>query len=105
MPAVDWETGKLLLEAPGRLFLSPNGHGGTLTGLANCGLLDRLEERGIRTVYFFQVDNPIVNLADLGFVGQHLAADAEVSSKVLPKASPTEKVGNVVLLDGRCAII
>jgi UDP-N-acetylglucosamine/UDP-N-acetylgalactosamine diphosphorylase len=105
MPAVDWDTGKLLLEAPGQLFLSPNGHGGTLTGLADSGLLSRLEERGIGTVYYFQVDNPLVNLADLVFVGQHLAQDAEVSTKVLPKASATEKVGNVVLFDGKCAII
>src|SRR5437660_1707933 len=43
MPALDWGTGKLLMEAPGRLFLSPNGHGGSLTGLADSGLLDRLE--------------------------------------------------------------
>ncbi len=105
MPALDWETGKLLLEAPGRLFVSPNGHGGTLTGLLDGGLLDRLERQGVRAVYYFQVDNALTNLADFAFVGQHLARGAEVSSKVLPKASAREKVGNVVLLDGRCAII
>lgn len=105
MPALDWDSGKLLMEGPGRLFLSPNGHGGTLTGLADSGLLDRLERAGIRTVYYFQIDNPLVNLADFAFVGQHLAQGAEVSSKVLPKANATEKVGNVVLLDGKCAII
>jgi UDP-N-acetylglucosamine/UDP-N-acetylgalactosamine diphosphorylase len=105
MPALDWNTGKLLMESPGGLFLSPNGHGGTLTGLAANGLLDRLEHGGLRTVYYFQVDNPIVDLADRVFVGQHLAQQAEISSKVLPKASPTEPVGNVVMLDGKCAII
>jgi UDP-N-acetylglucosamine/UDP-N-acetylgalactosamine diphosphorylase len=105
MPALDWESGKLLMEAPGKLFLSPNGHGGTLTGLSDSGLLDRLEQAGVRTVYYFQVDNPLVNLADRVFVGQHQANDAEVSTKVLPKASATEAVGNVVLLDGKCAII
>jgi UDP-N-acetylglucosamine/UDP-N-acetylgalactosamine diphosphorylase len=105
MPALDWDTGKLLMEAPGQLFLSPNGHGGTLTGLADSGLLSRLEERGIRTVYYFQVDNPIVNLADAEFIGQHLAQDAQVSTKVLPKASAKERVGNVLLLNGKCAII
>jgi UDP-N-acetylglucosamine/UDP-N-acetylgalactosamine diphosphorylase len=105
MPALDFESGKLLLEAPGQLFLGPNGHGGTLTGLADSGLLDRLAQHGIRTVYFFQVDNPLVNLADPNFVGRHLAQDAEVSTKVLPKAHPQEKVGNVLLLDGQCAIV
>ena len=50
MPALDLASGKLLLESKGRLFLSPDGHGGTLTGLAESGLLDRLEQRGVRTV-------------------------------------------------------
>lgn len=105
MPALDLATGRLLLEAPARLFLSPNGHGGTLTGLADCGLLDELDRRGVQTIYYFQVDNPLVDLGDLSFIGQHLTQRAEVSSKVLPKAGPMEKVGNVVLIDGRCSIL
>lgn len=105
MPALDLETGKLLLEDRSRLFLSPNGHGGTLTGLASSGLLKRLMEQGIRTVYYFQVDNPLLKLADLPFLGRHLAQDAEVSTKVLAKQDPLEKVGNFVLLDGRLGII
>jgi len=59
----------------------------------------------VRTISYFQVDNPLVNLADLVFLGQHLAHEAEVSSKVLPKRDPLEKVGNVLLVDGRCSII
>src|SRR5262249_35545635 len=35
MPALDLKTGKLLMESKEELFLSPNGHGGTLTGLAD----------------------------------------------------------------------
>ena len=105
MPAVDLETGKLLVEEPGRLFLGPNGHGGTLTGLADHGLLDDLGRRGIRTIYYFQVDNPLVHLADYVFVGRHLAERAEVSSKVVAKQFPTEKLGNLALIDGRCGII
>lgn len=105
MPALDLATGRLLLEAPGRLSQSPNGHGGTLTGLAESGLLDEMGRRGVQTIYYFQVDNPLVDLGDLGFIGQHLSQRAEVSSKVLPKVGPREKVGNVVLIDGRCSII
>ncbi|HEX3313884.1 MAG TPA: UDPGP type 1 family protein [Gemmataceae bacterium] len=105
MPALDLATGKLLVEEPGRLFLGPNGHGGTLTGLADHGLLDELGRRGIRTIYYFQVDNPLVHLADYVFVGRHLAKRAEVSSKVVAKQFPTEKLGNLALIDGRCGII
>lgn len=105
MPAVDLASGQMLLEAPGRLCLSPNGHGGTITGLLDGGIFDRLEERGVRTIYYFQVDNPLANLADALFVGRHYAENAEVSSKVMPKTGPTEKVGNFLLVDGRCSMI
>jgi UDP-N-acetylglucosamine/UDP-N-acetylgalactosamine diphosphorylase len=105
MPAVDLASGRLLLEAPDRLCLSPNGHGGTITGLGQSGLLDRLGEMGVTTIYYFQVDNPLVNLADNLFIGRHLQEQAEVSSKVLPKTEPKEKVGNFGLVDGRCAMI
>ena len=105
MPSLDLATGRLLLEAPGRLCLSPNGHGGTVTGLADSGLFNRLEERGVRTISYFQVDNPLTKLGDYLFVGRHLAQNAEVSSKVLPKTGPKEKVGNFLLVDGRCSMI
>jgi UDP-N-acetylglucosamine/UDP-N-acetylgalactosamine diphosphorylase len=105
MPALDLASGRLLREAPGRLALSPNGHGGTITGLFDSGMFERLGELGIRTLYYFQVDNPLVNLADILFLGRHLDANAEVSSKVLPKTGPQERVGNFALVDDRCAMI
>jgi UDP-N-acetylglucosamine/UDP-N-acetylgalactosamine diphosphorylase len=105
MPALDLQTGKLLMDSQAELFLGPNGHGGTLTGLADGGLLDQLDRRGVRTISYFQVDNPLVNLADPYFLGRHLAQRAEVSSKVIAKEKPTDKVGNFVLVDGRCSII
>jgi len=105
MPALDFDSGKLLLEAPGRLCLSPNGHGGVLAALQNHGLFECLQRDGVRTISYFQVDNPLTNLADLEFLGRHLAQRAEVSTKVLPKKHPKEKMGNLVLVDGRCSII
>jgi UDP-N-acetylglucosamine/UDP-N-acetylgalactosamine diphosphorylase len=105
MPALDLQTGQLLLEKPGSLFLSPNGHGGTLTALKESGLLERLRQGGIREVFYFQVDNPLVKVADPTFLGYHLDAQAEVSSKVVAKEGPTDKLGNIVLIRGRCTII
>jgi UDP-N-acetylglucosamine/UDP-N-acetylgalactosamine diphosphorylase len=105
MPALDMATGRLLLEAPGRLFLSPDGHGGTLTALAASGLLDRLRKEGVRHVYYFQVDNPLLRMADPVFLGHHLAHDAEVSVKIVPKRSPTDRLGNLVSVDGRLTMI
>lgn len=105
MPALDWETGRLLLEGPGRLFTSPNGHGGTLTAMADTGLLDLLGHRGVRHVFYFQIDNPLVKVADPTFLGQHIRARSEVSNKVIPKDGPFDKLGNLVLIDGQLSII
>jgi UDP-N-acetylglucosamine/UDP-N-acetylgalactosamine diphosphorylase len=105
MPALDLETGRLLLETPSSLFLSPNGHGGVLLALRDSGALAQLRELGIRHVFYFQVDNPLVRVADPLFLGHHVARRAEASSKVLPKQTPTDKLGNLVLVDGRCTII
>ena len=105
MPALDLATGKLLLEAPGRLFQGPNGHGGTLTALRETGLLDDLEARGVRHVFYFQVDNPLVKVCDPGFVGRHVEAGSEAASKVVSKTEPAEKVGILAEIDGRCGII
>ena len=105
MPAVDADTGRVLLEAPGRLALSPNGHGGTLTALADSGRLDQLESEGVRHVFYFQVDNPLVRIADPGFVGRHVEVESEASSKVVFKERPDEKVGVFALVGGRCGLV
>jgi UDP-N-acetylglucosamine/UDP-N-acetylgalactosamine diphosphorylase len=105
MPALDLATGRLLLEGPGRLFTSPNGHGGTLTAMADHGVLDQLRHRGVRHVFYFQVDNPLVKVLDPQFLGRHVRARADVSSKVIPKEGPFDKLGNLVLIDGKLSII
>lgn len=105
MPAVDLATGKLLLEAPGRLFLSPNGHGGTLTAVASTGVLEAVAARGVKHVFYFQVDNPLVKICDPDFIGHHIGASAEASCKVVFKERPEEKVGVFATVNGRCAII
>jgi UDP-N-acetylglucosamine/UDP-N-acetylgalactosamine diphosphorylase len=105
MPALDMGTGKLLMEAPGRLFLGPNGHGGVLAALASSGLLDRLRDDGFKQVFYFQVDNPLVKVADPVFLGHHLRSRAEVSAKIVPKDGPTDRLGNLVMVDGRCTMI
>jgi UDP-N-acetylglucosamine/UDP-N-acetylgalactosamine diphosphorylase len=105
MPALDLAAGKLLMETAHELCLSPNGHGGTLQALADQGLLQILEKRGVRQVFYFQVDNPLVKIADPTFLGHHRSMRAEVSSKGVIKVGPTEKMGNLVLVNGRCGLI
>jgi UDP-N-acetylglucosamine/UDP-N-acetylgalactosamine diphosphorylase len=105
MPAVDLETGRLLFDQPGVLFSSPNGHGGTLTAVADTGLLERMIRRGARHIFYFQVDNPLVKIGEPAFLGRHIATRSEVSSKAIEKAHAKEKMGVLALIDGRCGIV
>ncbi|CAN5222194.1 UDPGP type 1 family protein [soil metagenome] len=105
MPAVDMATGQLLLESPEQFALSPNGHGGTLIALADSGILKQLQDDGIAYIFYFQVDNPLVRIADPVLLGRHIETNAEVSSKVVFKEKPEEKVGLLTLINDRCGII
>jgi UDP-N-acetylglucosamine/UDP-N-acetylgalactosamine diphosphorylase len=105
MPAVAAATGQILLAEPGHLALSPDGHGGMLAALDSSGALADAEQRGIEQLFYFQVDNPLVDICGLEFVGDHLLSKSELSSQVVAKRDPLEKVGNVVSVDGRLHVI
>jgi UDP-N-acetylglucosamine/UDP-N-acetylgalactosamine diphosphorylase len=104
VPAFDFE-GRLLLEAPDRIFESPDGHGGSLTALASSGMLDDMARRGIDTIFFYQVDNPLVRIGDPVYLGLHDQARAEMSCKVVRKVDPLEKVGVFAEIDGRLSVV
>lgn len=105
MPAVDSMSGKLLLESRDSLALSPDGHGGTVAALHNSGALATMRQQGITQLFYAQVDNPLVRLCDPTLLGHHLMAGSEMTTLVVRKRFATEKVGNVVLVDGRVQII
>jgi UDP-N-acetylglucosamine/UDP-N-acetylgalactosamine diphosphorylase len=104
MPAFD-RCGKMLLDQPHRLALSPDGHGGTLLALAARGMLADMARRGIDYISYFQVDNPLVACIDPLFVGAHAESGSEASSKSLPKADDFEKVGHFATADGKLTVI
>ncbi|MBN2434194.1 MAG: UDPGP type 1 family protein [Spirochaetes bacterium] len=94
-------SGKLILASQNSLFRNPNGHGGSLIALKKSGMLQKLKEKGIDLISYFQVDNPIVCAIDPVFIGFHILNNAEISSKALTKAYPQEKVGNFVIFPGK----
>jgi UDP-N-acetylglucosamine/UDP-N-acetylgalactosamine diphosphorylase len=98
MPAVDAATGKLLLAEEDSLFLSPDGHGGTVGALANSGAIADMHRRGIKHLFYLQVDNPLTPICDPEFIGYHLLAESELTSMAVAKQNPQDKVGNFVSL-------
>ncbi len=104
MPAVGFD-GKILLESPASIALSPDGHGGSLRALDRSGSLDLMKGEGIDMLSYFQVDNPLVRCIDAAFLGWHELRGSEMTSKMVPKAYPEEKVGHFCLQDGKVVVI
>jgi len=92
MPAVDFD-GNLILEDSDKIAVSPDGHGGCLRALVRNGITDWMKSRGIDILSYFQVDNPLLTPVDPAFIGFHVQKESQMSSKMIPKACPEEKVG------------
>ncbi|MGD9720305.1 MAG: UTP--glucose-1-phosphate uridylyltransferase [Pirellulales bacterium] len=105
MPAVDAATGRLLLSEKHELALSPDGHGGMLQAMVRSGALADIRARGLRQLFYCQVDNPLVEMCGPEFLGHHLLARSELSTQVVAKRTSRDRVGNVVSIDGRLQII
>jgi len=99
------EDGMLLLADEDRLLVGPDGHGGTFDALSRAGLLAMLREEGQDLISYFQIDNPLVTVADPRFLGHHLAKDADFSCKVVPKRDPEEGLGLAVLRLGKAMVV
>lgn len=104
MPAVN-SHGKLILEKKHKIFMNPNGHGGSIYALKESGAINHMKSSGITQIFYMQVDNILVNILDPAFLGYHLLEKAEMSSKVVKKASPEEKVGVIGVVNGRTTVI
>lgn len=104
MPAFSFD-GQMLLAAPDSLALVPDGHGGSLRALFKSGALADAKKRGVEHLSYFQVDNPLVHCVDPLFLGLHDVTGSEMSSKMIPKTEPLERVGNFVFADGKLQVI
>lgn len=104
LPSVT-EDGKFIIAEHGGLFMNPDGHGGTFTALRRSGCLDIMKDLGVEEIFYFQVDNPLVDVCDPLFIGLHGMKGAQMSSKVVRKASFEENVGVIARQGGRTCLL
>lgn len=108
LPSIDAATGKLLLSDKSNVAVSPDGHGGSIKALSQSGAIGLMQSYGIEHISYFQVDNPMVRAIDPLFIGLHTAApdsSGEISSKMVTKTSPQEKVGVFCSSGGKTRVI
>ena len=105
LPALDARTGHVLMSSRDELALSPDGHGGLIAALKSAGLLDQLARDGVQHLYYHQVDNPTAIVPDPALIGWHVLRQSQMTTNVVQKVSPTERMGVLVDLNGRTEII
>ncbi|MBN2068568.1 MAG: UDPGP type 1 family protein [Opitutales bacterium] len=104
MPAVT-DQGKIILAAKDEIAMTPDGHGGSLRAMLRSGAVDIMRKAGIEMVSYFQVDNPLPNFFDPAFIGFHVMHASDMSSKMIPKRSPDEKIGVFCHQKGKLKVI
>ncbi len=105
LPAVDRDTGAILMESPDSLCLSPDGHGGMVSALQASGCLAQLAAQGVDHLFYHQVDNPTVIMCDPVLLGLHIQHDSQITTNVVQKTEPAERMGVLVDLDSQTEII
>jgi UDP-N-acetylglucosamine/UDP-N-acetylgalactosamine diphosphorylase len=108
LASMDITTGKILLVSKGEVATNPDGHGGSIRALHTSGALNDMRRRGVTQISYFQVDNPLVRVVDPVFLGLHASGEgssAEMSSKMIPKLYPEERVGVFCKAQGRVQVI
>ncbi len=104
VPCTDFN-GKILMENPSTICMSPNGNGGWYTSMQNSGVLEDVKKRGLEWINVFSVDNVLQQIADPVFIGATIDSGCVSGAKVVKKAAFDERVGVLCLEDKRPSIV
>eukprot|EP00948_MAST-09A_sp_MAST-9A-sp1_P004288 g4288.t1 len=97
--------GKIMLESAGRVAMAPDGNGGLYTAMRDNGTIAWLRKRGVKYVHAICVDNASVKPLDPPFIGFAESLNADCGSLVVKKRGPHEKVGVLLLNDGKYSVL
>ncbi len=104
LPLLD-EEGNLFLEDVDSIAQGPDGNGFALKYFAESGLWHKWHSQGIRYINFVLIDNPLADPFDAELVGFHEREGNDITMKCTPRRDIHEKVGVLVKIEGKAAVV
>jgi UDP-N-acetylglucosamine/UDP-N-acetylgalactosamine diphosphorylase len=99
------EDGKIIMETSSKVAMAPDGNGGIYPSLHNSGMLGDMDQRGIKHLHIFSIDNALTKPADPVFIGHCISQRADCGNKVVWKAGAHEKVGVIAEKHGKSCVV
>lgn len=90
LPLID-VNGKLILQEPYLIKEASNGNGNVFNSMNKAGIINELENTGIKWVCFGGIDNVLLKNIDPLFLGLTINGKMEIGSKSIFKKEPLEK--------------
>ena len=91
LPIIDVD-GKIILQEPYLIKEASNGNGNVFFAMRKHGIIDDMEQQGVKWIFFGGVDNVLLKNVDPFFVGLAVAKGEEIASKSIFKQNPLDKV-------------
>lgn len=104
LPFLD-EQGQIMHDASSNIAVGPDGNGNTLHTFVRSGIWKKWKEQGIDYINFVLIDNPLADPFDEQLLAYHIKMNDDVTLKCVARENPQEKVGLLVLNDGKPGVI
>lgn len=97
LPCFNLSGDKILLESENTITNAPDGNGGLYKALLDNKILQDFQNKNIKHVHMYCVDNLLVKVADPTFLGFAINKNFQIATKVVRKRDAKESVGLIVL--------
>ena len=97
--------GKLMLQETYLIKDASNGNGNVFRSMKNHGIINELESKNIKWIFFGGIDNILLKNVDSFFIGLTIANKQQIASKSIFKQEPLEKTAVYCKRNNKPAIL